>query len=165
MSILQEATKYGIEFELVGDTVKVRAKKAVPPDMVEKLKEHKQEIIRTLKEQGEKVSRYCTGYKPPRWVHVDVCQWHLEQADLACADCQHLTRKEKETFMDSYLNAAIARLNAEGCRYYTPGDSAARREEIYKLERQITATFLVCNVSAFVEAVNQWGNVFFNFFK
>ena len=181
VELLEKLHRQGFELILgEGDRIGIRPADKLTPDLAEQIRRHKPKLIEELRKQtkpdeyqdkgqgkendseaSEKAKRrYCVGYKPARYVHPDVCQWHISEADLACVDCQHLTRKEKETFMDSYLNKAIGRLNAEGAVYYTPSDSQARRDEIHKLEKEITATFLACNVSAFVEAVDNWRKCF-----
>ena len=182
MELLERLQREGFDV-ILGDNnrIGIKPKERVTPDLAEQIRRHKPKLIEELRKQtkpdeyqdkgqdgkndseasGKAKRRYCVGYEPPRWVHPEVCKWHLEQADLHCVNCQHLGRKEKELLMDSYLNKAIAELNARGCCYYKPDDSRARREEIYRLEKEITKTFLVCNVSAFVEAVNQWEECFF----
>lgn len=104
--------------------------------------------------------RWCEGYKPPRWVRPAVCSWHIQQADLACAECKHLTKAEREFFMDNYLNKAIAELNARGCRYYPPGDPQGQCQRICDLEKRITEAFLIGDVKNFIEAVDSWQQCF-----
>ena len=182
MELLRQLQKEGFELILGdGDRIGIRPADKLTPELADRIRKHKPKLIEELRKQtkpdeyqegqgkkndseasGKAKRRYCTGYKPPRYVHPDVCQWHISEADLACVDCQHLTRKEKETFMDSYLNKAIGRLNAEGAVYYTPSDSQARRDEIHKLEKEITATFLACDINSFVKAVDEWQKTFFN---
>ena len=148
MSVLQEAIKQGIEFEVNGDRLKVRSTKPIPPDLVEQLRAHKQEIIHALRKQtktdeyakgtahkyqskgqGEKNDseayhkaeperRYCEGYQPARYVHADVCRRHIEKCDAHCVNCQHLGMEEKQIWMNACLDGAIARLNT----FYSHGD-------------------------------------------
>jgi len=173
MEVLQRAINEGIQFEVNGDRLKIKSTKPIPPDLVEQLRVHKQEIIRTLKEQGEADSyseceqdkgqarRWCTGYEPPRYVYPEVCAWHISEGDVNCGNCRYLSRKDKEVLMDSYLNKTIAKLNSRGAVYYEPGDSQAKRNQIYDLEKRITEAFLVCDVKAFVKAVDSWRKIFF----
>ena len=124
MELLKQAINQGIEFEVNGDRLKIRSPKPPPASLIEQIKAHKQEIIKTLLEQerpdeylgkgqaeivdshasheAQTERRYCEGYEPPRYVHPEVCQWHVEEADLSCQKCRYLNRKEKETWMDAY---------------------------------------------------------------
>jgi len=179
MNILNEAQKYGIQFEIIGNTVKARATRPVPLEVVKKFKERKSEIIRLLKNQNNKhrfieqasnavpepskgtdARRWCEGYKPPRYVHVDACSWHIAEGDRACANCRYLSLKDKEVLMNAYLNRTIAKLNAEKCVYYRASDPPARRALIDSLEKEITENYLLHNVSEFITAVDKWAKMF-----
>jgi len=179
MSILAEARKYGIQFEIIGNTVKARATRPVPLEVVKKFKERKSEIIRLLKNQNNKhrfieqasntvpetsegtgTRRWCTGYQPPRYVHTDVCSWHIQEGDPKCANCPHLTLKDKENLMGSYLDKTIEKLNAHCAVYYKPTDLPARRALIDSLEKEITETYLSHNVVEFIKVVDKWAKMF-----
>ena len=183
MELLRQLQKEGFEVILGdGDRIGIRPADKLTPELADRIRKHKPKLIEELRKQtkpdeyqdkgqgkendseasGKAKRRYCTGYKPPRYVHPDVCQWHISEADLACVDCQHLTRKEKETFMDSYLNKAIGQLNARGAVYYKPGDSQAKRNQIYDLEKRITEAFLIHDINGLIEAVDEWQKTFFN---
>ncbi|MBW1930971.1 MAG: hypothetical protein JRH08_15825 [Deltaproteobacteria bacterium] len=105
--------------------------------------------------------RYCEGYQPPRYVHPEVCKRHIEEADLKCLNCKHLSSKEREIWMDAYLDGAIARLNT----FHSHGDRIdwnrpGAREEIDRLEKAITEAFLQGDIQGYVDAVDKWGNLF-----
>ncbi len=105
--------------------------------------------------------RYCSGYEPPLYVHPEVCKRHIEEADPRCMHCKHLSRKEREAWMDAYLDGAIARLNT----FYSHGDRIdwdrpGARKEIDRLEKAITEAFLQGDIQGCVEAVDKWENLF-----
>ena len=195
MDILQQAINQGIEFEVNGDRLKVKSTKPIPPDLVEQLRAHKQEIIQALRKQtktdeyakgtvhkyqskdqvkkddpgaSQKAlsarqagKRYCSGYEPPLYVHPEVCKWHIEEADPRCMHCKHLSRKEREAWMDAYLDRAIARLNT----FYSHGDRIdwdrpGAREEIDRLEKAITEAFLQGDIQGYVDTMDKWENLF-----
>ena len=196
MDILQQAINQGIEFEVNGDRLKVKSTKPIPPDLVEQLRAHKQEIIQALRKQAradecatktahkyqskgqvkkndsaarredgaqasQEPRRYCEGYQPPRYVHPEVCKWHIEEADPRCMHCKHLSRKEREAWMDAYLDGAIARLNT----FYSHGDRIdwdrpGARKEIDRLEKAITEAFLQGDIQGYVDTVDKWENLF-----
>ncbi len=105
--------------------------------------------------------RWCEGYQLPRYVYLDVCKRHLEEADPKCMGCKRLSKEDVEMWMDAYLNKAIARLNA---RYSPCGainwDKPGAREQIDRLEKAITHSFLQGDLDGCIEAVNQWEALF-----
>ncbi len=180
MEVLKEALNRGVKFEIHGDKLRVVAIHPIPVNLVEKIKANKQDIVQVLKRQSKpdqykskpqakiidsglshESRRYFTGYNPPRYVHIDVCKWHVEEGDPACMNCKHLDTKDKELFMDAYLNKAIARLN----EFYQPGDKidwdkAGAREQIRSLEKSITEAFLEGNIGAYIKAIDKWEATF-----
>ena len=105
--------------------------------------------------------RYCEGYQPLRYVHPDVCKWHLENADPKCMHCKHLGHRDREFWMNAYLDKAIARLNA----YYEPGnkidwDRQVARQRIDQVEEKITQAFLTHDIELYKEMVNKWEQTF-----
>jgi len=171
MELLQELYQQGFKVILVDDDhIGVMPKDKITPELAQRIREEKSLIIQALREQtkpdeyakgtahkyqskgqGEKndsgasqgLKRYCRGYEPPRYVHPEVCKRHIEEADSKCMYCKYLSRKERETWMDAYLDNAIIRLNT----FYSHGDRIdwnrpGAREEINRLEKAITEAFL-----------------------
>lgn len=183
MEVLQRAINEGIQFEVNGDRLKIRSPKPPPASLIEQIKAHKQEIIEALRQQSqpdgyqgigqteivdsgasreaELERRYCTGYQPPRYVHPDVCAWHIEEADPNCINCKHLSEEDREVWMDAYLNNAILRLNT----FYGQGDKIdwqklGARQQVDELEKMVTLSFLRGDLKAYIEAVDKWERCF-----
>jgi len=69
-------------------------------------------------EPSSEARKWREGYQPPRYVHPDVCNLHLEEADIHCINCKDLSSEGKKIWLNGYLNKAIAELN----RFYREGD-------------------------------------------
>ncbi|RLI52501.1 MAG: hypothetical protein DRO87_13105, partial [Candidatus Thorarchaeota archaeon] len=158
LALLKEIQNRGIHLELLGDNkLRYRSSRPILPDLLEKLKAEKPRIIELLRSnkgsQQDKsqtdpktspdfTRRWCQGCQPFRYVHFEVCKWHLKSADSKCANCKHLSREDRELWMNAYLDKAIARLNA----YYEPGnkidwDRQVARQRIDQVEEKITQAF------------------------
>ena len=182
MQLLEELTAQGFKLIPLGkDQLGVTPKDRLTDELRQRIRANKGKILEALRNQhladeyltkGKaeendshgcerpffRDSRYCEGYNPPRAVHLEACQWHCEQADPHCANCKHLTVEQQKLWMDTYLDKAIARLNA----LYKEGDhiSWGKRKMVDELEAEITKAFLAYDLEKFKELVDQWEVVF-----
>lgn len=181
MELLQELHQQGFKVILVDDEhIGIIPKDKITPELAEKIKAHKPLLIETLRkhteadqyhnkaqgnivnsEASQEARRYCRGYQPPRYVHPDVCKWHIREADVHCLNCKYLNVEDKKTLMDAYLDKAIARLNKYYRSYHRINwDKPGARKEIDRLEKAITEAFLQGEAQGYVEAVDRWEIIF-----
>ena len=173
MQLLNRLHQQGFDVLLLdNNTIGIKPKDKLTPDLAKEIRTHKQEIIKLLQNQtkadgydrsktSQRVKSYCTRYQPPRFVSLEVCKWHIERADPKCLNCEHMNHEERKQWMDGYLNNAIKRLDSlyigrDKIMWSRPED----KEKIGKIEKLITSCFLQGDVKGYIKAVNKWESCF-----
>lgn len=91
MEIINQLRSQGINISLVGDKLKIEPRERVTPELVEKIKAHRQEIARELRQAQETKTpaSYCSWLK----AEVDECQlpcWAWDKDKGNGRTCEHL---------------------------------------------------------------------------